>query len=158
MRITEEAVEAAVKMSARYINERFLPDKAIDLIDEASSKAKLKVDTQPEKLKELEEGILRIQTEKEEMIGRQEFEKAALLRDEENVMKGQLEELQKKWENSARKKIKTILEEDIAEVIAKSTGIPVQKISQNENSRLKNLEKELGKRVIGQYEAVLRCF
>jgi len=154
VKITDAALEAAVKLSIRYLNDRFLPDKAIDLIDEASSKAKLKAHTQPEKLKELEENIEKLQKEKEEMVQTQEFEKAAKLRDEEQKEQLKLDGLRKKWENDSARKIRTITEEDIAEVIAKSTGIPVKRISQSENSKLKNLENELHKRVIGQDEAV----
>ena len=154
VKITDEAIRAAVKLSARYINDRFLPDKAIDLIDEASSKAKLKVYTQPEELKKLEEEIESLQTEKEEAIQVQDFEKAAKLRDKEHKEKEALEEKIKEWKDKNSKNVKNITEEDIAEVISNSTGIPVSKISQDENSRLKNLEKILHERVIGQEEAV----
>ncbi|MCL2354305.1 MAG: ATP-dependent Clp protease ATP-binding subunit [Oscillospiraceae bacterium] len=154
VKITDEAIESAVKFSSRYINDRFLPDKAIDLIDEASSKAKLKIDTQPEELKKLEKNIEKLQKEKEEMVHVQDFEKAAKLRDKEKKEKEKLSTQKKNWEEQAQRKIRTIVEEDIAEVIAKSTGIPVQKITGDENSKLKNLEKELHKRIIGQDEAV----
>ena len=154
VKILDEAIEAAVKLSTRYINDRFLPDKAIDLIDEASSKARLKTYTEPDKIKKLEEDINRLEKEKEEAISVQDFEKAAGLRDEENKEKEKLEKEKKEWKEKNIKAVKNIGQEDIAEVISISTGIPVQKINQNENEKLKNLENELHKRVIGQNEAV----
>jgi len=154
VKITDEAIKAAVRLSARYINDRLLPDKAIDLIDEASSKAKLKVYTEPEELKKLEGEIDSLQNEKEEAIQVQDFEKAAKFRDKEHKAKEELEQKRKEWEEKNSKNIKNITEEDIAEVIASSTGIPVSRISQDENSRLRNLEKTLHERVIGQEEAV----
>ncbi|MCL2341905.1 MAG: ATP-dependent Clp protease ATP-binding subunit [Firmicutes bacterium] len=157
VKITDEAIKAAVKLSARYINDRFLPDKAIDLIDEASSKAKLKIYTEPETLKKLEEEIDVLQKEKEEAIKVQDFEKAAKLRDKEHKEKLELEKKREEWKEKNSKNVKDITEEDIAEVIANSTGIPVSKISQDENSRLRNLEKTLHERVIGQEEAVASC-
>ena len=155
VKISDKAIEVAVKLADRYINDRFLPDKAIDLIDEASSKVRLKIYTQPEKIKEIEEKISKLEKEKEEAIAVQNFEKAANLRDKESKEKEILEKEKKMWEEKSIKDIKNISEEDIAEVIAKSTGIPVQKINQNENDRLKNLEKNLKKRVVGQEEAIL---
>ncbi len=154
VKILDEAIEAAVKLSSRYINDRFLPDKAIDLIDEASSKARLKSYTEPDKLKKLEEKINKLEKEKEEAIAVQDFEKAAELRDKENKEKEKLEKEKNLWKEKNIKDIKNISSEDIAEVIASSTGIPVQKINQNENEKLKNLENTLHERVIGQNEAV----
>ena len=154
VKILDEAIDAAVKLSSRYINDRFLPDKAIDLIDEASSKARLKTYTEPDKIKKLEEEINRLEKEKEEAITVQDFEKAAILRDNENKEKEKLEKEKKNWKEKNSKTIKNITTEDITEVIAASTGIPVQKISQKENEKLKNLETELHKRVVGQNEAV----
>ena len=152
--ITDAAINAATKLSIRYLNDRFLPDKAIDLIDEASSRAKLKTYTEPTSLKEQEDIIQKIVSEKEEAIISQDFEKAAELRDQERQIKDKLEKEKQKWKDKTNKNIKQISEEDIAEVIAGWTGIPVKKISQDENERLKNLENTLHERVVGQDEAV----
>ncbi len=154
VKITDEAIESAVNLSVRYINDRFLPDKAIDLIDEASSKLKMKTYTRPEKLKELEEKISQIENEKEEAILVQDFEKAATLRDEERSLLEKLEKDNKRWENKTSRNITILNEEDIAEVIATWTGIPVKKLTQDESEKLKNLEASLHKRVVGQNEAV----
>ena len=147
VKITEEAIKAAVELSVRYINDRFLPDKAIDLIDEAASRVKMKT-------KELEEKIEAINREKEEAIRVQDFEKAATLRDKVNAEKEKLEKEKKKWQSKNSKNVMSLTEEDIAEVIASWTGIPVNKITQDENEKLKHLEETLHKRVIGQNEAV----
>ena len=147
VKITKEAIEAAVKLSVRYINDRFLPDKAIDLIDEASSRARIKTYTEPENLKELQTKIEEIEKDKEEAVRSQKFEKAASLRDKEKELKEKYEKEEQKWKNKNTK-------QNIAEVISTWTGIPVYKITENENERLKNLEKELHKRVVGQNEAV----
>ncbi len=154
VKITDDAIEAAVTMSVRYINDRFLPDKAIDLIDEAASKAKLKTFTEPDSLKELEEKIEEAQKDKEEAVRTQKFEKAATLRDKEKELKEKYEKEQKKWKNKNTKQVTDIAEENIAEVISNWTGIPASKITEDENVRLKNLEKNLHERVIGQNEAV----
>ena len=154
VKITDEAIEAAVKLSVRYVNDRFLPDKAIDLIDEASSKARLRSYVEPESLKELQEKIEKMKNEKEDAVINQKFEKAAELRDKEKSLKEQFEKEQKKWNNKKTKDIVTITEENIAEVISSWTGIPAKKITEDENEKLKNLEVELHKRVIGQNEAV----
>ena len=154
VKITDEAIEAAVKLSIRYVNDRFLPDKAIDLIDEASSKARLRTYTEPDGLKELQEEIEKTKNEKEEAVLNQKFEKAAELRDTEKALRDKFEKEQNKWKNKNTKSIVTITEENIAEVIVNWTGIPAKKITEDENEKLKNLEKELHKRVIGQNEAV----
>ena len=154
VKITDEAINVAVNLSVRYINDRFLPDKAIDLIDEAASKLKMKTYTRPEKLKELEEKISSIGKEKEEAILVQDFEKAAKLRDEESNLKEKLEKDNKKWKNKTSKNVTILNDEDIAEVIASWTNIPVKKLTQDENEKLKNLEENLHKRVVGQNEAV----
>jgi len=154
VKISDEAIEAAVKLSSRYINDRFLPDKAIDLIDEAASKVRLKAHTEPNRIKDLEEKIIKLKKEKEEAIAIQNFEKAAELRDKEHKGKDVLEKERKMWKEKTIQEIKNINEEDIAEILANSTGIPVQRINQNENEKLKNLEKTLHQRVIGQEEAV----
>jgi len=154
VKVTDEAITAAVNLSVRYINDRFLPDKAIDLIDEASSKLKMKTYTRPETLKELEEKIAQIGKEKEEAILVQNFEKAAYLRDEESNLKIKLEKDNKKWENKTSRNVTILNEEDIAEVISTWTNIPVKKLTQDENEKLRGLEDALHKRVIGQNEAV----
>ncbi len=154
VKISEEAIKAAVNLSVRYINDRFLPDKAIDLMDEAASRVKMKTYTIPDSLKKLEDKIAELDKEKEEAIRVQDFEKAATLRDEENKKKEELSKGKEKWNNKNSKNVVTLTEEDIADVVANWTGIPVKKISQDENARLKNLETELHKRVIGQNEAV----
>ena len=154
VKITDEAIEAAVTLSERYINDRFLPDKAIDLIDEASSKARLQTYNEPEELKNMQEEIDRITKDKEEAVRSQKFEKAAALRDEEKALKEKYEEKEKSWKNQNTKKVVKITEENIADVISLWTGIPAKKISEDENQRLRNLEKSLHERVIGQNEAV----
>ena len=135
-------------------NDRFLPDKAIDLIDEASSKLKMKTYTRPERLKEQEEKIAQIEKEKEEAILVQDFEKAANLRDEEYELREKLEKDNKRWENKTSRNVTILNEEDIAEVISSWTNIPVKKLTQDENEKLKSLEDVLHKRVVGQNEAV----
>ena len=154
VKITDEAIESAVKYSVRYINDRFLPDKAIDLIDEAASRARLRTYMEPESLKNLQEQIEEKQKDKEEAVRSQKFEKAAKLRDEERALKEKFEKEENKWKNKNTKSVVNITEENIAEVIASWTGIPAKKITEDENKKLKNLEKELHKRVIGQDEAV----
>ena len=154
VKITDEAIESAVKLSSRYINDRFLPDKAIDLIDEASSKVRLKTYTEPDKIKKLEEKIEKLSKEKEEAIAVQDFEKAAELRDKEHKEKAKLEKEKNTWKDKNIKSIRNISQEDVAEVISSSTGIPAQKINQDENEKLKRLDKALHERVIGQNEAV----
>ena len=154
VKISDEAIESAVKLSVRYINDRFLPDKAIDLIDEAASRARLKTYTEPDSLRELQEQIEDIQKDKEEAVRAQKFERAASLRDKERELKAKYEEEKKNWKNKNTKEVVNITEENIAEVISSWTGIPASRITQDENKRLRNLEKELHKRVIGQDEAV----
>ena len=154
VKISDEAIESAVKMSIRYINDRFLPDKAIDLIDEAASRARLKTYTEPENLRKLEEELKEVEKEKEEAIKTQKFEKAATLRDKQKELREKYEKEQIKWKNKNTKSVTYIGEENIAEVISNWTGIPAKKITEDENKKLKNLENELHKRVIGQNEAV----
>ena len=154
VKITDEAIEAAVKLSERYINDRYLPDKAIDLIDEAASRARLKTYVEPDSLKQLEEEISNINKDKEEAVRTQKFEKAAAFRDKEKELKLKYEKEQNKWKNKNNKSVTDITEENIAEVISNWTGIPAKKITEDENVRLRNLEKNLHERVIGQEEAV----
>ena len=154
VKITEEAIKTAVELSVRYINDRFLPDKAIDLIDEAASKVRMKAYTEPENIKKIEEELEKTIKEKNESVHTQDFEKAAKLRDKQHELQEKLDKEKKKWENKNSKAIITLTEEDIADVISKWTKIPVKKLTQDENEKLKNLEKTLHERVIGQNEAV----
>ena len=154
VQITDEAIESAVKLSVRYITDRFLPDKAIDLIDEAASRLKMKTYTVPDNLKELEDKLDALSKEKDEAIRSQDFEKAATLRDKEHATKDKLEKEKKKWENKNSRSVTTLTEDDIAEVISSWTNIPVKRLTQDENEKLKNLDKVLHERVIGQDEAV----
>ena len=154
VKITDEAIDAAVNLSVRYINDRYLPDKAIDLIDEAASRVKMRTYTRPENLKELEDKILEYEKEKDEAIRVQDFEKAAKLRDSEKMAKEKLEKDKQKWENKNNRSVTTLEEDDIADVIASWTKIPVKKITEDENEKLKHLEDSLHKRVVGQKEAV----
>ena len=154
VKITDEAIRAAAVLSDRYIADRFLPDKAIDLIDEAASKVRIKTITAPPELKELEEKIEDIKKEKEEAISHQEFEKAAALRDEERKLKQQLEEIKGNWEKDTRQATAEVDEENIAAIVSDWTGIPVTKLAEEETQRLAKLEDVLHRRVIGQDEAV----
>ena len=154
VRITDEAISAAVELSERYINDRFLPDKAIDLIDEAASKARLKAYTEPELLKKIEEKLDKVEKDKAEAIRTQKFEKAAELRDKQNELTEKKEKEEEKWKYKNTKTMITITEENISQIISSLTGIPLDKISRNENEKLANLEKKLHERVIGQNEAI----
>lgn len=154
VKITDEAVEAAAKLSDRYISDRFLPDKAIDLIDEAGSKVRLRSFTVPPNLKELEEKLESVRSEKNAAVSSQEFEKAAALRDSEQKLKEELENTKKVWKEQQGKEESKVTVDDIATVVAMWTGIPVNKIQQEESAKLLNLEEELHKRVVGQGEAV----
>lgn len=154
VKITDDAIQAAVNLSDRYISDRFLPDKAIDLIDEAASRVRIKTITAPPELKSLEEKIERLKKEKEEAISHQEFEKAAKLRDEEQKLRQEMTSIKENWEKDTRKLAAVVEEEDIAKIVSDWTGIPVTKLAQEETERLLKLEKVLHGRVIGQDEAV----
>ena len=154
VKITDESIKAAVELSMRYVNDRYLPDKAIDLIDEAASRVKMQTYTKPDSMRNLEEEIEKVSKEKEEAIATQNFEKAAKLRDNEKAKKQKLEEEQAKWKEDNTKKVMVLSKEDIAHVIASWTGIPVNKITETENEKLKHLEENLHKRIVGQDEAV----
>ena len=155
VKITDEAINAAAKLSERYITDRFLPDKAIDLIDEAASKKKLSTLIAPDTLKELEARLEKITNDKQEAITAQDFEKAAELRDEEKSVKADIDKAKGEWkgENATSNDL-LVTEEDIADIISSWTNIPVMKIAQEESEKLKNLENILHERVIGQNEAV----
>jgi ATP-dependent Clp protease ATP-binding subunit ClpC len=153
--ITDEAIEAAVKLSDRYISDRFLPDKAIDLIDEAGSKVRLRSYTTPPNLKELEVKLEEVRKEKDAAVQSQEFEKAASLRDTEQRLREQLEETKKTWKEKQGKENNEVTVEDIASVVSSWTGVPVSKLAETETAKLLNLEELLHSRVIGQEEAVV---
>ena len=153
--ITDEAVEAAARMSDRYISDRFLPDKAIDLIDEAGSKVRLRSYATPPNLKELEEKLEAVRSEKDAAVQSQQFEKAASYRDKEQKLVKQLEETKEKWKEEQGSTESDVTEDDIAEVVAMWTGVPVAKIAQEETDKLLNMEELLHERVIGQDEAVV---
>ena len=154
VKITDEAIVGAIELSNRYISDRFLPDKAIDLIDEASSKARLKSFIEPENLKQLEKKVEKLDAEKESAINMQNFEQAAKLRDESIRIKNNLETEKNKWRNETSQNIVTIGIDDICEIVSRWTRIPVNKINQDENIKLKNLENMRSKRVVGQKEAI----
>ncbi len=152
--ITDGAIESAVKLSARYITDRFLPDKAIDLIDEAGSRVRLTTSEVPPQLKDLENEIENLSAEKEEAINSQEFEKAATLRDKENSLKNTYEAEKEKWHNENIHANGVVTEESISEIVSSWTGVPVVQLTRQESERLLNLESELHNRIIGQDEAV----
>ncbi len=154
IKIPDEAIEAAVRLSARYLNDRFLPDKAIDLIDEAAAKARLSTLTPPSDLKELADEIAQLSVEKEEAVRAQDFEKAASLRDEESRKKELLEARRSTWQSASTKHADSIGADDIAGIIAAWTGIPVRRLTETEGERLLHMESTLHARVIGQDEAV----
>ena len=152
--ISDEAIEQAVKLSDRYISDRFLPDKAIDLIDEAGSKVRLRSFTTPPNLKELEQKLESVRNEKDASVQSQEFEKAASLRDTEQRLREELEDTKKIWKEQQGKENSAVTVEDIAMVVSSWTGVPVSKLAQEETERLLNMEEILHSRVIGQEEAV----
>ncbi len=154
VKITDEALKSAVELSARYITDRFLPDKAIDLIDEAASKVRLGKLTAPPKLKALEDQFAAITAEKESAITTQDFERAASLRDEEMTLKKQLEDEQASWKHKNTTNYACVDSDQVAAIISDWTNIPVSRLTTSESDRLLNLEEALHKRVIGQQEAV----
>lgn len=155
LNISDEAIVAATKLSHKYITDRFLPDKAIDVMDEASSKVRLQVSSLSPEGKELDKELRELIKEKENAIRNQEFEKASQLRDDEAEMKDRIRELSAKWREEHEANKPTVNEEQIAEVIATMTGIPVTKLTEGESDRLLKLEDTLHKRVIGQSDAVV---
>ncbi|ATZ08683.1 ATP-dependent Clp protease ATP-binding subunit [Corynebacterium striatum] len=151
---TDEALKAAASLSDRYINDRFLPDKAVDLLDEAGARMRIKRMTAPEGLREVDDRIAEVRREKEAAIDAQDFEKAAGLRDKERKLGEERAEKEKQWRTGDLEEIAEVGEEQIAEVLAHWTGIPVLKLTEKESSRLLHMEDELHKRIIGQDEAV----
>jgi ATP-dependent Clp protease ATP-binding subunit ClpC len=154
VKISDEALEAAVKLSDRYITDRFLPDKAIDLVDEAASRVRLQSYVAPPGIKEKEGKLDKTRQEKEAAISAQEFEKAAHLRDKEQQIREELEAIKKDWDQKKGLDKKTVIEEDIAHITSSWTGIPVKKLAEEESERLLKMEETLHQRVIGQDEAV----
>ena len=154
VRISDDAIRAAVNLSARYISDRFLPDKAVDLIDEAASKVRLALFTAPPDLKELENRLESLSQEKEEAISAQLFEKAAQLRDQEREISAKIKAEKTRWETESRNKVGEVDREQIAQVVASWTGVPVSQLNKTESERLLHLETELHDRVIGQDPAV----
>ena len=154
VRITDEALEAAVKLSNRYIADRFQPDKAIDLMDEAASRVRIQAFTAPPDVKAQEKKLESVLREKREAIDKQDYEKAAALRDEEHTLRAEIEEKRAAWEKQKSTAKDTVGEEEIAQVVAGWTGIPVKKMTEEESERLLHLEDLLHKRVVGQSEAV----
>ncbi|PWL79492.1 ATP-dependent Clp protease ATP-binding subunit ClpC [Candidatus Gastranaerophilales bacterium] len=153
--ISDEAIDAAVRLSSKYITDRFLPDKAIDVLDEASSKVRLKVSTLSPEGKELEKELRNLIKEKEDAIRNQEFEKASQLRDEEADMKDKIREMAQKYREEHEANKPTVTAENVAEVVATMTGVPVTKLTEGESERLLKLEDTLHARVIGQHDAVV---
>ena len=152
-RIEDAAIEAAVRLSHRYITDRFLPDKAIDLMDEAASKVRMKQVAQPEKLQEIRARLEKLGVEKEAAISAQDYERAAHIRDDEQKVKDELEEAKRRFEKRGKSRI-TVTADDIADVVAQWTGVPVRQIAAKESDRLLHMEKILTRRVVGQQEAV----
>ncbi len=152
--ISDEAIEAAVKLSNRYISGKFQPDKAIDLIDEAGSRAHLATYTRPEEFTRIENELAELQAKKEEAVKNQAFETAAQLRDEIKAKKEEAAALQKKWEESREKEKVVLTAEDVATVLAKMTGIPLYRLEENESKRLLRMEEEIRKTIVGQDEAI----
>ena len=151
---TDEALHAAAQLADRYINDRFLPDKAVDLLDEAGARMRIKRMTAPKGLREVDDRIAEVRREKEAAIDAQDFEKAAGLRDDERKLGEERSEKEKQWRSGDLEEIAEVGEDQIAEVLAHWTGIPVLKLTEKESSRLLNMEEELHKRIIGQDEAV----
>jgi len=155
IKITDQALEAAAHLSARYVSGRFLPDKAIDLVDEAASRIKLQNTISPPDVKEMEEQLNRIRKEKESAVKLQQFEKAAQLRDKEKKLEAELVKIKEKWETGRRINKVEVTEEDIAEIVSSWTGIPVFSLKEEEAQKLLRMEEELHKRIIGQDEAII---
>ena len=154
VKITDEALDAAVTLSDRYISDRFLPDKAIDLMDEAASRVRLRSFTAPPDVKEQEERLKALKMEKDEAVAHQDFEKAARLRDEEHQLRDLISEKRAAWEQKKNATHDVVTEEDIAQIVASWTGIPVRKMTEDESQRLLHMEDILHKRVVGQDEAI----
>ena len=154
VKITDEAIDSAVKLSSRYINDRFLPDKAIDLIDEAASVVRLNAYTLPQNLKDMEDEIKRLNAEKQDAVNNQKFEDAAKFRDKANELTKLLDDEKSKWRNSSNHDVKAVSSDEIAQVVSSWTGVPVSQITKEESERLLNMENILHERIVGQDKAV----
>lgn len=152
--ISDDAIEAAVKLSSRYVSDRFLPDKAIDLIDEAASRLRLKTFSAPDNVAEMEEKLAEMEKEKEAAIKTEEFEKAAEIKRAQDALRTQWKEAKKEWENNHENQAQVVTREEVAEVVSVWTGVPLQSLQEEESQRLLHLEDTLHQRVIGQSEAV----
>ena len=152
--ISDNAIEAAVKLSSRYVSDRFLPDKAIDLIDEAASRLRLKTFSAPDNVAEMEEKLAEMEKEKEAAIKTEEFEKAAEIKRAQDALRAQWKEAKKEWENNHENQAQGVTREEVAEVVSVWTGVPLQSLQEEESQRLLHLEDILHQRVIGQSEAV----
>ena len=152
--ISDDAIEAAVKLSSRYVSDRFLPDKAIDLIDEAASRLRLKTFSAPDNVAEMEEKLAEMEKEKEAAIKTEEFEKAAEIKRAQDALRAQWKEAKKEWENNHENQAQVVTREEVAEVVSVWTGVPLQSLQEEESQRLLHLEDILHQRVIGQSEAV----
>ncbi|MGL4737442.1 MAG: ATP-dependent Clp protease ATP-binding subunit, partial [Cellulosilyticaceae bacterium] len=155
VQITDDAIQAAVKLSSRYIADRYLPDKAIDLIDEAASRVRLRAYTAPENLKDLEKELLALGAQKEEAIINEAYAKAAEIKQLENALREKIQTVQLEWESQHEKSNQVVTEDDIGDVVSSWTKIPVKKLAEEETERLRKLESILHERVIGQDEAVV---
>lgn len=151
---TPESINSAVYLSDRYITGRFLPDKAIDLLDEAGAKARITMMHQPEEITKYEEEIEKVKNAKEDAIGHQEYEKAAKLRDSEKTLRVQLQKMKEEWEHSKDENRAVVDEEDVAKIVAKQTGIPITRLTEAETEKVLHMEKDLGEQIIGQSEAL----
>lgn len=154
VKITDEAIKSAVTLSTRYIGDRFLPDKAIDLIDEAASKVRLKSFTAPPEIKEMEATIQKLSAEKEMAVNQQNFERAAALRDEEKELQQKYNTEKAKWQSSDTNRDLAVTEQEIAEIVSNWTGVPVTQMTEQESERLLRMEDELHRRIVGQNTAV----
>ncbi len=154
VKIGDEAIKAAVSLSSRYIADRFLPDKAIDLVDEAASRVRLRTYTAPDDLQEQENRLKSLEQEKAEAVNTQDFERAAKIRDEEKKLRSEIEQKKKEWQDKNQRKNGEVTPEDIAQIVSGWTGVPVVQLTQEESQRLLKLEEVLHQRIIGQDEAV----
>ena len=154
VKITDDAIQAAVKLSSRYISDRYLPDKAIDLVDEAASRVRLRAFTAPDPMKDLEKRIKELEQEKAAAVNTQDFERAAKIRDEEKEARAELEKQNAAWKQSSEHQSGEVTPDDIASVVSMWTGVPVSQLTEEESERLLHLEDTLHKRLVGQDEAV----
>ncbi|MGI6590293.1 MAG: ATP-dependent Clp protease ATP-binding subunit [Eggerthellaceae bacterium] len=151
---TDEALQTAVQLADRYIQDRYLPDKAIDVIDEAGARMRIRNMTRPAELQDLDERLRKVQNDKNDAISKQDFERAAKLRDDESNLRSQMEQAEKDWEEKSQKTVHDVTSEDIADVVSMTTGVPVSSLTEAETDKLLRMEDVLHERVIGQEEAV----